>query len=87
VLVIAVFVTIWAGFTIAWVEWNRSIYRRRHRRTTPLDLDVEMHEDSLGRSVLGAAAAQTSAGQIFISVDREGLKHYSRAPREQASDG
>jgi hypothetical protein len=87
VLLVATIIFAWAAFTVLWVAWNRSIYRRRHRRTEPLELAVSAAEDSLGRPLVGAVGAQGTLGQIFISVDGEGRKHYRRAGDESRERG
>jgi hypothetical protein len=84
VLLIAAILLAWTLFTICWVTWNRSIYRRRHRRGDPVELEIEMDEDTLGRPVLGAREARDHEGQIVISVDEEGSKHYRRVGGERS---
>ncbi len=39
----------WVCLSLAWVAWCRSIYRRRHRRVTPLRREVGFAHDALGR--------------------------------------
>lgn len=85
VLLIAVILVAWTLFTICWVTWNRNIYRRRHRRGDPVVVEVEVDEDTLGRPVIGARKARDHAGQIVISVDEEGSKHYRRVGGERSS--
>lgn len=74
--VIAGFIILWGLFTVSWVNWNRSIYRRRHRRTEALVTDVEFDHDSLGREIVASPQARHDGGQIFVAIDEEGRKHY-----------
>lgn len=76
----------WACFSVAWVAWCRSIYRRRHRRTKPIERDVDFSHDTLGRPIVAAPAVRTARGQVLVWVDASGIKHYQcviQAPRER----
>jgi hypothetical protein len=70
----------WTCLSIAWVWWCRDIYRRRHRRTTPLRREVDSQHDSLGRGVLLAPEIHAARGQILVSVTEHGVKRYDLAP-------
>jgi hypothetical protein len=71
----------WACFSVAWVAWCRSIYRRRHRRTTPLRRDVELERDALGRPIIAPADICGGATHVIVSVGEGGVKHYQPAYR------
>jgi hypothetical protein len=70
---------VWVCFSIAWVEWNRSIYRRRHRRTRPIERELDFTRDSLGRPVIASPGLASARGQLIVSVDAEGVKRYRLA--------
>ena len=69
-----------AAFTVAglaWVRWNQSIYRRRHRRTSALVKHVEFSHDTLGRQITAAPGIREAPGWICISIEPEsGRKSY-----------
>jgi hypothetical protein len=69
----------WVCFSIAWVEWNRSIYRRRHRRTRPIERELTFTHDALGRPVAAPAGLALLRGQLIVSVDAEGVKRFRPA--------
>jgi hypothetical protein len=77
--VIGTIAGLWVIFTLGWVAWNRSIYRRRHRRNTPVRLEVGMDHDSLGRPIVASRWIRTAPGQILISVNGDGTKRYREA--------
>lgn len=66
VLVLFVF-GLWVGFLLCWIVWSRSIYRRRHRRTTPVRYEVGFAADSLGRRIT-AEPGTVAASRVEISV-------------------
>ena len=66
---------LWVGLLRCWVAWSRSIYRRRHRRTTALSVPVDFSQDSLGRKVTVEPRA-VAAHKVEILVSRPGLKAY-----------
>jgi hypothetical protein len=74
----------WACFSVVWVLWCRNIYRRRHRRTSPLKREVDFGRDSLGRQILAPPGIAAARGQVLISVPEPGVKRYEivepRAP-------
>ena len=73
-LVLVVF-ALWFGFLLCWLVWSRSIFRRRHRRTTPVSYEVSFAEDSLGRRV--AVEPRTAlAHRVVVSVSGPGVKAY-----------
>ena len=64
---------------IGWVRWNRSIYRRRHRRTAPIVVNVGFSHDTLGRPIAAPPGLLEAPGQIFVAVDTAtGVKSYRR---------
>lgn len=64
---------------IGWVRWNQAIYRRRHRRTSPIVMNVDFSHDSLGRPIAAPPGACEAQGQIFVAVDAAtGVKSYRR---------
>ena len=71
-----------AGLTcigIGWVRWNQSIYRRRHRRTAPIVVNVGFSHDTLGRPIAAPPGVCEAHGQIFVAVDAaSGVKSYRR---------
>ena len=68
--------------TPAWVAWNRNIYRRRHRRTKPLVMEVAFDEDALGRRIVADPGVRTAPGRIVVEVDETGrAKTYRVAAR------
>lgn len=78
--VILVVFVLWVGLLLCWVGWSRNIYRRRHRRTTPLSSPVDFTEDSLGRRVR-VEPRTLAAHTVEISVTLPGVKDYE--PVEQ----
>jgi hypothetical protein len=91
VVVIAGTLALFGVLTPLWVGWNRNIYRRRHRRTTPISHEVDFTRDKLGRRIVaerGVALgrrivpADTMIGanprRIRISLSEDGTeKHYA----------
>jgi hypothetical protein len=71
----------WACFSLGWVAWCRSIYRRRHRRTMPLTREVDFASDRLGRRILAPPGIAAARGQVLISVPEQGVKLYETAAR------
>ena len=64
---------------IGWIRWNQSIYRRRHRRTSPIVMNIDFSQDSLGRPIAAPPGVSEAPGQIFVSVDAaSGIKSYRR---------
>jgi hypothetical protein len=80
-LLLAVF-ALWVGLLRCWVAWSRSIYRRRHRRTTPISLPVDFSEDSLGRRVT-VEPRTVAADRVEILVSRAGVKAYEPVEQTQ----
>jgi hypothetical protein len=72
----------WVCLSGAWVAWNRSISRRRHRRTSPIEREVDFAHDTLGRPIVLAPAVRTARGQVLVSVDASGIKRYRLATQE-----
>lgn len=64
-----------AALSVAWVRWNQDIYRRRHRRLTPLVADVQFELDAVGRHVV-AASDVLAGSRIVIRIDEAGVKRY-----------
>jgi hypothetical protein len=74
---LGVILAVFALATPTWVAWNRSIYRRRHRRTTPLVLEVDFERDRLGRTIEADPGVRTADGEIAVEVDGDaGVKSY-----------
>lgn len=71
----------WTCFSLGWVAWCRSIYRRRHRRTTPLSCSVDFAHDALGRTVVAPRGIAEARGQVVVSLGGDGVKRYEFAPR------
>lgn len=78
-LALAVF-ALWVCLLVLWVAHSRGIYRRRHRRTTPVRLQVGFREDSLGRRVR-ADPGTVAAHRVEISVSLPGVKEYEPVDR------
>lgn len=66
---------LWVCLLVLWVDHSRRIYKRRHRRTTPVSLRPDFSEDSLGRRVR-ADPGTVAARRIEISVSLPGVKAY-----------
>lgn len=66
----------WVCFSVVWVLWCRNIYRRRHRRTSPLKGEVDFERDPLGRRILAPPGIASGRGQVLISVPQPGVKRY-----------
>lgn len=81
ITLIAIILAAWIAFTVCWVRWNRNIYARRHRRTTPVRQEVSFTEDSLGRPIVAPGGIRAADGQIIVSVDEDGAKRYDPARR------
>ncbi|HSZ14645.1 MAG TPA: hypothetical protein VK790_11495 [Solirubrobacteraceae bacterium] len=79
----------WTCFSVMWVAWCRNIYRRRHRRTSPLKREVNFERDALERRIVAPPGIAATRGQVVISVDEAGVKRYQlvepRAPRQASS--
>jgi hypothetical protein len=64
-----------AALSMIWVRWNQDIYRRRHRRRTPLIAPVQFETDAVGRRIVAADGLDGS--RIVIRIDRAAaLKRY-----------
>lgn len=75
----------WAVATPVWIWWNRSIYRRRHRRTESLVQSVDFTRDALGREVIAAPEVRLNPSAVIVSLARDGAaKRYAVAPRAAA---
>jgi hypothetical protein len=78
-----------AAFTViglAWVRWNQSIYRRRHRRTSALVKHVDFSHDTLGRQITAAPGVREAPGWICISIEAEsGRKSYRALVAQSAA--
>jgi hypothetical protein len=57
-----------AVLSVAWVRWNQDIYRRRHRRRTPLIAAVQFEKDAVGRRIV-APPEGLDGSRILIRVD------------------
>jgi hypothetical protein len=69
-------VVLFAGFCVAWVTWNRNIYRRRHQRVTPVSTDVQFTHDALGRRIVERKQGR-QASQLVVEIDEaSAFKHY-----------
>lgn len=81
---VSLLVAVAAAFTAltpAWVWWNRNIYRRRHRRRTPLVREVGMERDALGRELLVAPEVLLNPTEVRVTVDSGGaVKRYDVPP-------
>lgn len=75
----------WACFSLAWVAWCRNIYRRRHRRTRPLQRPIDFSADTLGRKILAPPGIGSARGQVILSVDASGAKRYRLAREPEQS--
>ncbi len=80
--------------TLAWVRWNRNIYRRRHRRVAPLVVPVSFAHDTQGRQIAAPLRLGQSAGEIVVSLDAtRNVKRYELrgatvdAPRRSVAGG
>lgn len=74
---IGVFLVVFALASPAWVLWNRSIYRRRHRRATPIVLEVQFERDSLDRPLAVSPAVLLHPAEIRVTVSDDGaVKRY-----------
>jgi len=78
--VIFALLAVWACFSVGWVAWCRSIYRRRHRRTTPLTREVDFAHDAIGRPISASPGIKEERGQLIVSLTDDGLKRYEPAP-------
>jgi hypothetical protein len=85
-VLLLVVLAFWICLLRSWVGWSRSIYRRRHRRTTPVRLAVDFTQDSLGRKV--AVEPHTAAAhKIEILVSRPGVKAYEPVEGSAHTEG
>jgi multisubunit Na+/H+ antiporter MnhE subunit len=55
----------------AWVRWNRSIYRRRHRRNAPVQVPVDFGHDRLGRTVAIAPEVELDPSTVVVTVSAD----------------
>jgi len=64
-------------YVVAWVAWNRNIYRRRHRRTEAVEIEVGFERDALGRSINADPRLVLHPGEVIVTVsDDEQVKQY-----------
>ena len=70
---------VYAVLVPAWVHWNRSIYRRRHRRTEPLEIDVDFEHDMLGRRIALGPELALGPAEIAVTVSADGATKIYRA--------
>jgi hypothetical protein len=73
-LAIAAIVGVFLAYALlvpAWVHWNRSIYRRRHRRTAPVQLPVDFGHDRLGRTVAIAPEVELDPSTVVVTVSAD----------------
>ena len=75
---LALILCAWSVATPTWVWWNRSIYRRRHRRVVPLRVAVDFECDHLGREIVASPSLESAPGRIVVMVDDD-RKHYLTA--------
>lgn len=75
----------WACFSLVWVAWCRDIYRRRHRRTRPLQQAVDFSADTLGRKIVAPPGIGSARGHVILSVDASDAKHYQLAREPEQS--
>jgi len=74
---LVVVLAIYGIYVTGWVAWNRNIYRRRHRRTEALEIEVGFERDSLGRSINADPRLVLHPGEVVVTVsDDEQVKHY-----------
>jgi len=66
----------WRIATSAWIAWSRSIYRRRHRRTSAVKVEVDFSRDRLGRTTLAPPGLADTLGHVVVSVPEPTLKRY-----------
>jgi hypothetical protein len=71
---------VWVCLSISWVAWNRSIYHRRHRRTRPIERELDFTHDALGRPIVAPPGPALLGGQVIVSVDADGIKRFRPAP-------
>jgi hypothetical protein len=69
----------WTCFSMMWVAWCRNIYRRRHRRTSAPEREVDFEHDQLGRRIVAPRRIAAERGQVLISVEEPGIKRYELA--------
>lgn len=82
VLAIGLTGIVFATLGVAWVAWNRNIYRRRHRRTSAIVTPVAFTHDTTGRQIAAAPGIQEASGTIVVDIDPEsGRKTYRSAER------
>jgi hypothetical protein len=81
-LAMLVVFALWVGFLFGWIVWSKSIYRRRHRRTTAVSYELGLELDSLGRRV-AVVAGTARARRVEISVPGPGVKAYGPAVQER----
>jgi hypothetical protein len=62
-------------FANLWVRWNRRIYRRRHRRTSAVEVDIAFAADALGRTIVAPKDLRDALGEIVVTV-AAGVKRY-----------
>lgn len=63
----------------AWVRWNRSIYRRRHRRTSSVQVPVDFGHDMMGRTVAVAPELDLDPPTIVVTVSEDDSTKLYRA--------
>jgi multisubunit Na+/H+ antiporter MnhE subunit len=63
----------------AWVRWNRSIYRRRHRRTSSVEVPMDFSHDRLGRTVALAPELDLDPSTIVVTVSEDDATKLYRA--------
>jgi hypothetical protein len=76
---LAVVLGAYAVMVPAWVRWNRAIYRRRHRRTSPVQIPVDFSHDMMGRTVAVAPELALYPPMIVVTVSEDDSTKLYRA--------
>jgi hypothetical protein len=79
---LAALAAVLAGYAVlvpAWVRWNRAIYRRRHRRTTSVQVPVDFRQDMMGRTVSVAPELDLDPATIVVTVSEDDSTKLYRA--------
>jgi hypothetical protein len=75
VTAVVVGAAVFAAFCVVWVVWNRSIYRRRHNRRSPIIREVQFESDALGRLIV-ASEDDLLASHLVVDVDEATSRKY-----------
>ncbi len=81
---IVIALVVFSAWMLAWVRWNRNIYKRRHRRRHPLVQEVSFTHDTRGRRIVAPPGTLTRRGETVVWIDpSDEVKHYESGASDE----